>query len=239
MPIIQTNGQSIYYELFGPAQAEAIVFLSGLTGDHKNWTLQVNSFQDRYRCLCFDWRDTGLSGISPLEEYGLSDMAEDVVGLIEGLGLGRVHLVGLSMGGAVAQLIALEYPERVATLTLASSFVVAPGLAELPPSKRTRGNLRQAIAASRHDVTARLSELRLSVLVVAGERDRTTLPETQRAYAALLPNAQFHLIERAGHTVQVEKAGEFNRTLAAFLEGLRTEVGIYDWNKIASPRRAG
>src|SRR5690242_16899766 len=113
MPHLVVNAISLYYELAGPETGEAVVFLSGLTGDHNNWTLQVNRLKDRYRCLTFDWRDTGLSGHSPVEEYSTADMAGDVAGLIRGLNLGKSHLVGLSMGGAVAQEVALNYPELV------------------------------------------------------------------------------------------------------------------------------
>ncbi len=54
MPQLTVNGIPLYYELVGPADGEPIVFLSGLTGDHNNWTLQVNRLKDRYRCLTLD-----------------------------------------------------------------------------------------------------------------------------------------------------------------------------------------
>ncbi|HEX2910941.1 MAG TPA: alpha/beta hydrolase [Chloroflexia bacterium] len=218
MPYIDTNHHSIYYELTGPDAGEAIVFLPGLTGDHNNWLLQVNSFKESYRCLTFDWRDTGLSAPSPCEEYSLRDMAADVAGMITGLNLGKSHLVGLSMGGAVAQEVALNYPQLVATVTIASSFSRRPSPSELPHNKRTPGNLRQSMAVQFHDTVERLPHLRLPVLVIAGSRDRTTPPHEQKEMAGQIPGAEYVMIERAGHTVQVEKAGDFNRTLRAFLE---------------------
>lgn len=217
MPQAQVNDLTLYYELEGPPRGEPVVFLSGLTGDHNNWALQVRSFKERYRCLSFDWRDTGLSGPSPEPEYTLAEMAGDVAGLIQTLKLGRCHLVGLSMGGAVAQEVALIYPEVVATLTLASSFAVSRNVAEIPVNKRTVGNLRHAEAVSYHDTTDRLPDINVPTLVVAGSRDRSTPPDEQQAYAALIPGAEFILIEGAGHILQVEKAGEFNRRLLAFL----------------------
>jgi pimeloyl-ACP methyl ester carboxylesterase len=217
VPIARLDELTLYYELEGPAQGEAIIFLNGLTGDHNNWLLQVQSFKDRYRCLSFDWRDTGLSSASPVPNYSLADLAEDVSGLIEALKLGRCHLVGLSMGGAVAQEVALRYPEKVASLTLASSFAVSQNNLELPADQRSTGNLRHARAISRHDTRQQLSQIQVPTLVIAGERDLHTLPEEQWTYAALIPGAEFALIEGAGHLVQVEKAGEFNRRLSAFL----------------------
>ncbi len=218
MPIVQLDHNiSLYYELAGNEQGEPVVFLSGLTGDHNNWQLQVQSLGDSYRCLSFDWRDTGYSSDSPTHDYTLVDLAQDVAGLIEKLALGRSHLVGLSMGGAVVQEVALNHPELVATLTLASSFAVRSAPTLLPASKRTPGNLRQAAAIGLHDTTDRLPALDFPTLVIAGARDHSTPPDHQQAYAALIPEAEFVLIEGAGHLVQVEKAGEFNRRLRAFL----------------------
>ncbi len=221
MPQLSVNGVSLYYELNGPTPPDpalgSLVFLSGLTGDHNNWQLQVGSFSSSYRCLTFDWRDTGQSGPSPQPLYGLDDLAADVAALIAATGLGRSHLVGLSMGGAVAQHLALNYPEAVASLTLASTFAVRSQPPELPPGKRTPGNLRHSAALARHDTRAHLPGLNLPVLVLAGSRDTVTPPQEQAEYAALIPNSRFVLIEKAGHLVQVERAGEFNRQLRAFL----------------------
>lgn len=219
MPLLAiNNGLNIYYELAGPTLGQPIVFLSGLTGDHNNWQLQVQSLSGDYRCLTFDWRDTGQSGASSPGEYTLADMAGDVAALIEGLQLGRCHLVGLSMGGAVAQEVGLGYPQVVASLTLASSFCLRPDGIELPPDKRTPGNLRHAAAVRFHDTSERLRQLAsVPVQVVAGSRDRATPPEAQKAYAALIPAAEFVLIEGAGHYLHLEKAGAFNRQLRSFL----------------------
>ncbi len=219
MPIIETaGGVRLYYELTGPDNGPSLIFLSGLTGDHNNWWLQVQSFSGTYRCLTFDWRDTGLSEFSQREEYSLLDLAGDVAGLIKGLHLEFSHLVGLSMGGAVAQEVALNYPQLVASLTLASSFAVRPVPSLLPENKRTPGNLRHWAAITAHDTSDRLPSLNLPVLVIAGSRDTVTPSVDQAAFASLILAAEFVKIEGAGHLVQVEKAGEFNRHLRAFIE---------------------
>ncbi len=218
MAQLTVNHISLYYELVGPAEGEPVVFLSGLTGDHNNWTLQVNRLKDRYRCLTLDWRDTGNSGPSPVEQYSIRDMAGDVAGLIRALDLGKSHLIGLSMGGAVAQEVALTYPELVASLVLASTFCERPMPVEVPADKRTPGNLRQSAAVKVHDTGDRLHLITVPVLVVAGSRDKSTTPESQYALASWLPDARYELIQGAGHLLHLEKAGEFNRLVQAFLE---------------------
>ena len=218
MPQLTVNDILLYYELTGPVEGEPVVFLSGLTGDHNNWTLQVNRLKDRYRCLTFDWRDTGNSGPSPVEEYTTEDMAGDVAGLIIGLNLGKSHIIGLSMGGAVAQEVALNYPELVASLVLASTFCDREVPVEVPDDKRTTGNLRHSAAVKIHNTCDRLHLITAPALVVAGSRDKSTTPESQHTLAAWLNDARYELIQGAGHLLHLEKAGEFNRLVQAFLE---------------------
>ncbi|MDB5078387.1 MAG: hypothetical protein JWP00_311 [Chloroflexi bacterium] len=218
MPQIIVNDIPLYYELVGPSTGEPVVFLSGLTGDHNNWTLQVNRLKDHYRCLTLDWRDTGNSGPSPVTDYTIADMAGDVAGLIGALDLGKCHLIGLSMGGAVAQEVALNYPELVASLVLASTFCDREKAIEVPADKRTPGNLRQSLAVKQHNTCDRLHLITAPVLVVAGSRDKSTTPESQYALAAHLSDARYELLQGAGHLLHLEKAGDFNRLVQAFLE---------------------
>lgn len=218
MPQLVVNNISLYYELAGPDTGEGVVFLSGLTGDHNNWTLQVNRLKDRYRCLTLDWRDTGLSGESPVAEYSTAEMAGDVAGLIRGLNLGKCHVVGLSMGGAIAQEVALNYPEVVSSLVLASTFCDRPVPVEVPADKRTTGHLRHQAAVKMHNTCDRLHLITVPTLVVAGSRDKSTTPESQYTLATWIPDARYELIQGAGHLLQLEKAGDFNRLLQAFLE---------------------
>src|SRR5205823_13304011 len=83
----------------------------------------------------YDQRDTGRSAAHPAgaPAYGLGDLAADAAGLLDTLGLGRAHLVGASRGGMVAQLVALDRPDRVASVTLLSTSV-GPGDPDLPPA---------------------------------------------------------------------------------------------------------
>lgn len=121
MPIVRAGEVNIHYQLAGPASGEPVIFISGLGADWTNWSLQLKSFQEKYLCLAFDNRDSGLSD-NVNREYSLKEMTKDVMELTYALGLDYVHVVGHSMGGAIAQEFVIGYPERVASLTLVATF---------------------------------------------------------------------------------------------------------------------
>lgn len=119
MPTLEIDGRSIYYEEHG--EGEPLLCVHGLTVDTLGWALQLAAFSARHRTVIFDNRDAGQS--SPGEDgYTVGDMAADALALADELGLESFHLLGISMGGAIAQEIALAAPERVRTLTLAVTF---------------------------------------------------------------------------------------------------------------------
>lgn len=119
MPIAEVNGQRLYYQEHG--EGEPLLAVMGLGGDHTAWLLQIPEWSKRFRTVVFDNRDVGQSSEAE-GPYEVSDMAADAVGLADALGLGSFHLVGLSLGGAIAQEVALAVPERVRTLTLAVTY---------------------------------------------------------------------------------------------------------------------
>ena len=115
MPIIDADGRSMYYEEQG--EGEPLLLVMGLSADHLSWALQVPSLSAEYRTIIFDNRDVGQSFYAD-GPYEIADMAQDTLALADALGLDSFHLVGMSMGGAIAQEVALAAPERIRTLTL-------------------------------------------------------------------------------------------------------------------------
>ncbi|HEX8646432.1 MAG TPA: alpha/beta hydrolase [Thermoleophilaceae bacterium] len=124
MPIAEVNGQRLYYEVHG--EGEPLLAVMGLGGDHGAWLLQVPVWSQKHRLVVFDNRDVGQSSQAE-GPYEVSDMAADALGLADELGLDSFHLVGLSLGGAIAQEVALAAPERVRTLTLAVTYGATGG----------------------------------------------------------------------------------------------------------------
>lgn len=119
MATVTHTGLEIAYWVEG--DGDPVVWLQGLNADHTAFTAQLASFRDRYRCIAIDNRDVGRSGRAAAP-YTLAEMAKDVQAVLDDLGIADTHIVGLSMGGGIAQEFALAWPERVRSLTLVSSF---------------------------------------------------------------------------------------------------------------------
>jgi len=119
MPFADANGMSLYYEEHGAG--EPLLCIMGLAADHLAWALQLEAFGARHRTIVFDNRDVGQSS-SADAPYDVADMAADTLGLADALGLDSFHLLGASLGGAIAQHVALAAPARVRTLQLAVTW---------------------------------------------------------------------------------------------------------------------
>jgi 3-oxoadipate enol-lactonase len=119
VPIAEANGLRLYHEVHG--EGEPLLCVMGLSADHTAWVLQVHEWSKEHKVVVFDNRDVGQSSYVE-EDYEVSDMAADALALADALGLDSFHLVGLSLGGAIAQQIALSSPERVRTLTLCVTY---------------------------------------------------------------------------------------------------------------------
>ncbi|KAI0361926.1 alpha/beta-hydrolase [Trametes cingulata] len=135
------ESHSLYFELHGSGP-EKVVFIMGLNSSSAGWLPQVEHFarKPEYSVLVFDNRGVGNSG-TPRGPYTTNGMAEDVVALLDYVGWKeprQVHVVGVSLGGMIAQELALKVPERIASLTL---VVTKPGgrLLELPSAAGLKG----------------------------------------------------------------------------------------------------
>jgi pimeloyl-ACP methyl ester carboxylesterase len=119
MPFITVNGLRLFYTLEG--EGPPLLWISGLGQDHRNWWKQLPAFRDRFTCITFDNRDAGQSDEAP-HPYTIAEMAADADGLLEALGFPQAHVVGLSLGGAIAQELALRSPQRLRSLILVSTY---------------------------------------------------------------------------------------------------------------------
>jgi pimeloyl-ACP methyl ester carboxylesterase len=117
MPLAHLGAHHLYYEEHG--SGVPLVFLSGLGGDHRAFTVPLRHFAARYHALALDHRDSGQSDRTP-GSYTTADMADDVAQWLKGLQLRSAHVVGHSLGGLVAQELALRHPAVVRSLVLAS-----------------------------------------------------------------------------------------------------------------------
>ncbi|RAW11531.1 alpha/beta hydrolase [Paenibacillus taichungensis] len=151
--LIKVNGIDLAYDSYGNEKDETILLIAGLGTQMIRWTVPFCEMLAArgFRVIRFDNRDTGLSthfshyatldfealaktlmsGQRPDIPYTLNDMSDDTIGLIDALGIQKAHVVGRSMGGMIAQLVANRYPERILSLT---SIMSTTGNPELPPT---------------------------------------------------------------------------------------------------------
>jgi pimeloyl-ACP methyl ester carboxylesterase len=166
MGSVQANGITIEYEEQG--SGEPLLLIMGLGGQLVDWPQGlIDQLLDRgFRVIRFDNRDIGLStefdGVAPPTRgqlakaitvgrpmpasYLLHDMAADAVGLLDALGIGRAHVVGMSMGGMIAQQIAIDFPERVSSLVSIMSTTGSRRVGR-PTAKVARMSLRRPAVA--------------------------------------------------------------------------------------------
>jgi pimeloyl-ACP methyl ester carboxylesterase len=109
----------LYYEEHGAG--EPLLLIMGLAADSTAWMFQIPEFAAKYRTIVFDNRGVGRSS-KPAGPYTIHEMADDAAGLLDALHVPRAHVVGVSMGGMIAQELALRHPERVHGLVLACTY---------------------------------------------------------------------------------------------------------------------
>lgn len=137
MPAVTVGEYALNYVERG--DGPPLVLIHGLAGDHTAWLPQLDAWSDRYRVIAFDNRGAGQS-TQVDEPISTEDMARDTLGLMDELGVDEACVVGRSMGGAIAQHIALLAPERVRALVLCASFAKID-----PVGYRVLSNMREVL----------------------------------------------------------------------------------------------
>ena len=142
MPIARLRDIAISYKVEG--RGEPLVMIMGFSANRSGWTAQVPFFRRYYQIVTFDNRGVGESD-KPTGPYSTKMMAEDVIGLMDYLEIEKAHIMGASMGGMIAQELAINHPERVMKLVLTCTYACQNGtsgdapeqakLAHLPPQR--------------------------------------------------------------------------------------------------------
>jgi pimeloyl-ACP methyl ester carboxylesterase len=257
---LQRLDGGIYYEVTG--SGPALVFAHGLGGNHLSWWQQVPFFRGTHTCVTFSHR-----GFFPSDAPANQDLyADDLLALIDHLGLDKISLVAQSMGGWTAVNFAFAFPDRLRAMVLAStsgpidpaqsgagaaleawraesaaSRVVgsaagvhqAMGLrgAEEQPEMHflyraidelsttlDKEALRARMTAVRTISPSALATVQTPTLWLTGAEDLVFPSLVAPLMAAGMPHARHVQIPRAGHSVYFERAAEFNRIVAGFLE---------------------
>jgi 3-oxoadipate enol-lactonase len=123
---VKVKGVDIAYRFDGPVQARVVLLSNSLMSNYDMWDWTVPALADRYRVLRYDTRGHGRSATTP-GPYSIEMLSDDAAGLLDALGIGAAHIVGLSMGGMIAQQLGARYPEKVLSLALCDTA------SEMPP----------------------------------------------------------------------------------------------------------
>lgn len=119
MPNVMSNGINIHYEERG--SGDPLILLMGLGAPGSRWEDHVAAYEKHFRCILVDNRGAGESD-KPAGPYTTKMMADDTAGLMQALSIENAKVAGISMGSAIAQELALAYPEKVRSLVLISSW---------------------------------------------------------------------------------------------------------------------
>lgn len=261
MPDVTANGIRIHYEDDG--RGPPVVLVSGLSYGTWTWRWVAPLLAPTHRVICLDNR--GVDGSDkPPGPYTTALMAQDLLGLLDALQLPACGLVGLSLGGFIAQEAALARPDRVAKLVLmATNFggpkALPPTPAAMEAMTNREGGARavaeralkvnasagfagrhpdraeeyfryrehvgmtadsyraQLLAGATHDAQARVSGLKMPVLILQGDQDLVVPPENAALLKARIPQAQVRMVEGAGHLLPVERPEEVADAIRYFL----------------------
>ena len=115
---LSDDGIRLHFDTFGRRNGEPVLMIQGLGADSRGWTLQRAAIGRHYRGIVFDNRGVGRSD-KPVGSYDLEQMAADAVAVLDAAGVDSAHVIGASMGGVIAQIMAVRHPERVRSLVLA------------------------------------------------------------------------------------------------------------------------
>lgn len=205
-----------------------VVFLHGIGVGPDSWDAQIGALPDGFSGIA-----PQIAGLTDADEraFTLSSAAGDVIRDLDVRGVGRSHLCGLSLGAMIAVQTAIEYPDRVASLTLSggqvhppralmvlqSAFIrVLPARVVAPDGTSKQRVLGVLAEVARIDFRPHLARITVPTLVLCGSKDRANLPAA-RALAAGIPDATLRVIEGGGHELNTDKPEQFNREVVAFL----------------------
>ena len=136
MPTASVNGFELHYAERG--EGEPLLLIMGLAGTHLSWGEPfLDALAAGFRVIAYDHRGVGRSSRVG-DDFTVVDLAEDAAGLLDALDLDSAHVVGISLGGMVAQELVLRHPERVRSLVLGCSYAGGEGSARTPPENLQR-----------------------------------------------------------------------------------------------------
>jgi 3-oxoadipate enol-lactonase len=255
MPSVDAGGTELYYERAG--EGEPMLLIQGMSGTHLAWGRPfLSELQSSFDCTIFDNRGMGRSGRAELP-FDVADMAGDTAALLDALGIESAHVVGISMGGAIAQELALAHPDRIRTLTLGATFcggqeakLMAPEDLQMLGAAYASGEAEQVFRAMWEinlSPTHRADDSRFAAFREMGgtlPAPRQVVMQQMRACAEHDTSARLHEIElptlvvhgTADRLIDVANGKQIARLIPAPIELLDDVGHLFWWEQ---PERSG
>jgi aminoacrylate hydrolase len=232
MRMLTVDGRTLSYKVAGAGPP--IVFIAGLGDPGIYWAAQIAAFSAAFQVVTFDHGGVGASAAKP--PYRVEQWAADTLRLIDHLRLERVHLVGHSTGGAIAQVLASDHCDRIASLVLGGSWGrLDARLRQLfmfrkrslyeqvgLDQRSALGDTPQEIAAARieallaYDAAERPPRIRNSTLLIAAADDLLVPWQLSARMAVEIPQAHFIKLDGGGHHFPQTQAKAYNTALLEF-----------------------
>ncbi len=181
MPNVDAGGTELYFARAG--SGEPMLLIQGMSATHRAWGRPfLAALEQSFDCIVFDNRGMGLSGAAELP-FTIAELAGDTIALLDALELERVHVVGISMGGMIAQEMALARPERIRSLTLGATYCGGPEGTLMAPEDLQMLGAAMA-SGDREQVLRAMWEINLSPDFRADESRYATFHEMATALQA-------------------------------------------------------
>jgi 3-oxoadipate enol-lactonase len=159
MPSIDAGGTELHFVRAGAG--EPLLLIQGMSATHLAWGRPFSSLLEQsFDCIAFDNRGMGLSAAAS-EPFTIAEMAADALGLLDALEIESAHVLGISMGGMIAQELALGHPDRLRSLTLGCTYCGGPGSQLMDPAD-FQGLVEAMASGDRQRVFRAMWELNLS-----------------------------------------------------------------------------
>lgn len=233
MPTTKVNGISIYYEVRG--NGKPVLLIAGLANDLTQLGGLIGRLAEKRRVISFDSRGVGRSD-KPDTPYTIEMMGDDAAGVLGSLGIPSADIIGVSLGGRVALMVALEHPELVARLVLVSTSArmsyhrgavwwLSNQLVRIPQVRGVGTKypqpyyayVRQRDASKGFDVTGRLKEIERPTLVLHGKTDRVVPFKLAEEMNSAIPGSKLVPCD-GGHLSVFSKPDMVASEIERFLE---------------------